>query len=138
MPPFAAAYLGSAAVMLVLDIIWLTLAVPRIYQPALGNLLADKPNLAVAGVFYLIYVIGVVVFAVLPAVEARSWLQALGMGALLGLVAYGTYDFTNLATLRDWPLQLSIIDVCWGIFLTATAALGGYAVVNWLAASPAS
>jgi uncharacterized membrane protein len=135
MPPFAAAYIGSAAAMLVLDSIWLTLAVPRIYKPALGGLLADKPNLAVAGVFYLLYVIGVVVFAVLPAVETRSWVQALGMGALLGLVAYGTYDFTNLSTLRHWPLTLSLIDVCWGVLLTAISAAAGYAVTSRLASS---
>ena len=81
MPPFAYRLprLGRCA-MLVLDIIWLTLAVPRIYKPALGDLLADKPNLAVAGVFYLLYVVGVVVFAVLPALETRSWLQAAGTG----------------------------------------------------------
>ena len=133
MPPFAIAYIGSALVMLALDIVWLSLAVPRIYKPALGDLLADKPNLAVAGVFYLLYVVGVVVFAVLPALETRSWLQAAGMGALLGLVAYGTYDFTNLSTLRNWPLALSLIDVCWGIALTATAALAGYLATQWLA-----
>src|SRR5690349_4621246 len=76
MPPYVLAYLGSAAAMLVLDIVWLTLAVPRLYQPALGQLLADKPNLTVAGVFYLLYLVGVVVFAVLPALDARSWLHA--------------------------------------------------------------
>ena len=132
MPPFAIAYLGSALVMLALDVVWLSLAVPRLYKPALGDLLADKPNLAVAGVFYLLYVVGVVVFAVLPAVETRSWVQALGMGALLGLVAYGTYDFTNLSTLRNWPLTLSLIDVCWGVVLTAVAALAGYAATTLL------
>ena len=135
MPPFLSAYLGSAAAMLVLDIIWLTLAVPRIYQPALGNLLADKPNLAVAGVFYLLYLIGVVVLAVLPAHGNGSWLQALGLGALLGLVAYGTYDFTNLSTLRGWPLGLSLIDVTWGVVLTGIAALAGYALATSLSGS---
>jgi uncharacterized membrane protein len=135
MPPFAIAYIGSAAVMLVMDIVWLTLAVPRIYKPALGDLLADKPNLPVAGVFYLLYVIGVVVFAVLPAHANGSWLQALGLGALLGLVAYGTYDFTNLSTLRNWPLTLSLIDVCWGVVLTSIAAVAGYLAVQWMAPS---
>lgn len=133
MPPFALAYIGAAVTMLALDAIWLTLAVPRIYQPALGDLLAERPNLPVAGVFYLFYVVGIVVFVVLPAVEARSWLQALLMGGLLGLVAYGTYDFTNLATLRNWPVGLSILDVCWGIVLTGTAAVAGYGVTRWLA-----
>ena len=131
--PFVVAYIASALAMLALDAVWLTLAVPRIYRPQLGNLLADQPNLAVAGVFYLLYVVGIVVFAVMPALESRSLLQALGLGALLGLVAYGTYDFTNLATLRNWPTALSIIDVWWGIALTAVAATAGYAAANWLA-----
>lgn len=135
MPAFAVAYLASAVVMLALDAVWLTLAVPRIYRPQLGDLLSDKPNLAVAGVFYLLYVVGVVVFAVLPALETRSFLQALGAGALLGLVAYGTYDFTNLATLRSWPVALSLIDVCWGIALTAVTAAAGYQIAAWLTPS---
>ncbi len=136
MPAFATAYLGSAAAMLVMDIIWLTTMVPLIYRPALGDMLADPPNLWVAAVFYLVYVVGVVVFAVLPALSQQNWLVALGAGALLGLVAYGTYDFTNLSTLKNWPVSLSLIDVCWGIFLTATTATAGYFVANWL--SPAS
>lgn len=135
MPPFAIAYLAAAGVMLVLDAIWLTTMVPRLYQPALAEHIAERPNFAYAGAFYLLYVVGIVVFAVLPALEARSLVQALGLGALLGLVAYGTYDFTNLSTLRNWPLGLSLIDVAWGTVLTAAAAAGAYAVTNWL--SPA-
>lgn len=72
------------------------------------------------------------VFAILPALEARSWFTALGFGALLGLVAYGTYDFTNLSTLRNWPLALSLIDVAWGTVLTGVTALGGYWTARWL------
>ena len=138
MPPFAIAYLAAAAAMLVLDAIWLSTMVPRIYQPALGDLIADKPNFAVAGVFYLLYLVGVVVFAVLPALETRSLLHALGMGALLGAVAYGTYDFTNLSTLRNWPVGLSFIDVAWGTVLTAVVATTGYAVTNWLVPATAA
>lgn len=134
MPPFLVAYLGSAAALIVMDAIWLTLAVPRLYQPALGDLLAPQPNFAVAAVFYLLYLVGVVVFAVLPGVEANSLWRALGMGALLGLVAYGTYDFTNLSTLRNWPVGLSLIDVCWGVVLTGTAATVGYLAVSWFGA----
>lgn len=136
MPAFASAYIGSALAMLVLDIIWLTTMVPRVYKPALGDLLADPPNLWVAGVFYLLYVVGVVVFVVLPALGQQNWLMALGAGALLGLVAYGTYDFTNLSTLRNWPVGLSLIDVAWGTALTAATATAGYFVASWL--SPAA
>lgn len=132
MPPFAVAYLASAATMLLLDAVWLTVAVPRLYRPQLGNLLSDQPNLAVAAIFYLLYVVGIVVFVVLPAAESGSWSTALGLGALLGLVAYGTYDFTNLATLRGWPVMLSFLDVAWGILLTATAAIAGYWATTWL------
>jgi uncharacterized membrane protein len=135
MPPFAIAYLGAAAAMLVLDAIWLTLAVPRLYQPQIGHLLAAQPNLGIAAVFYLFYVVGIVVFAVLPAHAGGSWLTALGLGALLGLVAYGTYDFTNMATLRDWPLGITVIDVIWGTFLTATAATAGWFALRLFAAS---
>lgn len=132
MPPALVGYAGAAITMLVLDAIWLTTMVPRLYQPQLGSLLAERPNLAVAGVFYLLYLVGVVVFAILPALEARSWFTALGFGALLGLVAYGTYDFTNLSTLRNWPLALSLIDVAWGMVLTSVTALGGYWTARWL------
>ena len=132
MPTFVIAYGAAALTMLVLDVIWLSQAVPRIYKPQLGDLLADQPNFAVAGVFYLVYLVGVVVFAILPAIDKQSWLQALTMGGLLGLVAYGTYDFTNLATLRGWPLGLSLIDVAWGVVLTATVSVAGYMAVRWL------
>jgi len=135
MPAFLSAYIGSAAAMLVLDAIWLTTMVPIVYKPALGDLIADPPNFVVAGVFYLVYLIGVVVFAVLPALNQQNWLMALGAGALLGLVTYGTYDFTNLSTLKNWPVTLSLIDVCWGIALTAVTATVGYFVASWL--SPA-
>lgn len=133
MPTFVIAYGAAALTMLVLDVIWLSQAVPRIYKPQLGDLLAEQPNFAIAAVFYLVYLIGVVVFAILPAVDKGSWTQALLMGGLLGLVAYGTYDFTNLATLRGWPLGLSLIDVVWGVVLTATVSTAGYLAVRWFA-----
>lgn len=135
MPPFFVAYLGAAAGLIVLDAIWLTLAIPHIYQPALGDLLAPQPNFLVAAVFYLLYLVGIVVFAVLPAAETKSLMHAIGAGALLGLVAYGTYDFTNLSTLRNWPVGLSLIDVAWGTFLTGTAAAIGFFAVSRFAPS---
>lgn len=132
MPAYLSAYLGSAVAMLVLDAIWLATMVPLLYKPLLGDMLADPPNLLVAALFYLLYVVGVVAFAVLPALSQQNWLMALGAGALLGLVAYGTYDFTNLSTLRNWPLTLSLVDVCWGVVLTGIAATAGYFAANWL------
>lgn len=129
--PFAIAYGATAVAFFALDFIWLSLAVPRLYKPLLGTLLRDSPNLPVAATFYLVYVAGLVVFAVLPAASAGSWLMALGLGALLGLVAYGTYDFTNLSTIRDWPLMVSLVDLAWGVSVSAAAALFGYAVLKF-------
>lgn len=123
------AYLGSGVVMAVLDAVWLTAVGPRLYRPAIGELLAPQPNLRVAVLFYLIYVGGIVFLAVTPALRDGSALRAAVSGAVLGLVAYATYDLTNQATLRVWPAHLTLIDLAWGTCVTAAAALGGY----WLA-----
>ncbi len=131
MPAPVLAYIATAVAFFALDFVWLSLAVPRLYKPLLGTLLRDSPNLPVAAAFYLVYVVGLVVFAVLPAASAGSWLTALGLGALLGLVAYGTYDFTNLSTMRDWPLMVSVVDLAWGITVSAIAALAGYAALSF-------
>lgn len=130
MPPAIIAYAATAVVFFALDFVWLSLAVSRLYKPLLGTLLRDSPNLPVAAAFYLVYVVGLVVFAVLPSAAAGSWLMALGLGALLGLVAYGTYDFTNLSTLNNWPLMVTLVDLAWGVSVSAVAALGGYAAVK--------
>lgn len=127
---YATAYAATAVAFFALDFIWLSTATPRLYQPLLGTLLAPQPSLMIAAAFYIFYVVGLVVFAVLPAANAGSWLMALGLGALLGLVAYGTYDITNLATLRDWPLAVSLIDLAWGTFVSASAAFAGYWVLR--------
>ena len=123
------AYLGCGVVMAVFDAVWLTTVGPRLYRPAIGELLAPEANLRVAAVFYVVYVAGIVFLAVLPAIREGSALRAVTSGAMLGLVAYATYDLTNQATLRVWPLHITLIDVAWGTFVTAAAALGGY----WLA-----
>ena len=132
---YAAAYVASAVVFLALDFVWLSAASRFLYKPKLGNLLADNPNLGVAALFYLFYVVGVVILVVSPAEAARSWLLALGLGAVLGFVAYGTYDFTNLATIRDWPAVVSFVDLAWGTFVTAVASLAGYFAARWMAGS---
>jgi uncharacterized membrane protein len=130
MPNFAIAYLASAAVFFALDFVWLSVATRILYRPMLGDLLADNPNLVVAAAFYLVYLVGLVVFTVLPAAHSGSWLQAIGLGALLGLVAYGTYDFTNLSTIRNWPAMVSVVDLAWGTTVSAIAALAGYSAVK--------
>ena len=127
---YATAYAATALIFFALDFAWLAIATERLYRPMIGSLLAPEPSLAIAGMFYVFYVVGLVVFAVMPAVNAGSWIMALGLGALLGLIAYGTYDITNLSTLRDWPVMVTVIDIAWGTFVSATAALAGYFAVR--------
>lgn len=121
--------------MLVLDGIWLSLATNRLYRPQLGNLLADGFRLAPAAVFYLLYVAGIVVLAVAPALSAERWTVALSRGLALGLIAYATYDLTNQATLRSWSAIVTVVDMGWGTILTGVAATTGYFAARWIATS---
>lgn len=123
---YATAYAATAVVFFGIDFVWLSTISTSFYRNRIGSLLLDQPNLGVAGLFYLVYVAGIVHFAVMPAVQGTNWATALVNGALLGLVAYGTYDMTNLATLKNWSVSVSVVDVIWGISLTATAATCGY------------
>lgn len=116
------AYAVAALVMAGLDFIWLSLTVDPLYHRALGAVLAEKPYMPAAVVFYLIYVLGIVIFAVWPGLESGDWRMALIRGAAFGFFAYATYDLTNLATLKVWSLKISLIDMAWGTFLTGTAA----------------
>ncbi len=120
------AYVATALAFCALDFAWLGLVAPAFYKAQLGPLLLAKPNLAPALIFYVLYVAGLVIFCVMPGVEAASWLKAGALGALFGLVAYATYDLSNLATLRDWTTRLSIVDMCWGSAASAVAATFGY------------
>lgn len=126
---YAIAYVATAIVFFGADFIWLSRMTSAFYRPRMGSLLLDQPNLGAAGLFYLVYVAGVVHLAVVPAVNSGSWTTALVSGAILGLVAYGTYDMTNLATIKNWSLSLSVVDMAWGTVLTAIAASGGYFAV---------
>jgi uncharacterized membrane protein len=128
----AALYGITAAAFFALDFVWLSTATSRIYKPMLGDLLAEKPQLAVAAVFYLIYVVGILVFAVLPGLQDGAVLGALWRGALFGLLAYATYDLTNMSTLRDWPWQISVIDMVWGTTLNGLVAVAGFYAGRWL------
>jgi uncharacterized membrane protein len=120
-------YAATLVVMLALDSVWLSLTVPALYQPRLAEFLRPDPDLVAAILFYLLYAAGAVVFAVGPARD-RSAIVALGHGAFLGVVAYGTYDLTNQATLRGWPTLITVLDIVWGAFLTGTAA----AAASWI------
>lgn len=131
---YAIAYAATAVVFFGLDFVWLSTISTNFYRSRIGILLLDQPNFGVAGLFYLVYVAGIVHLAVTPAVNGASWATALFNGALLGLVAYGTYDITNLATLKNWSVAVSIVDMIWGIALTATAATCGYFFTAWMLA----
>lgn len=123
---YAVSYVATAVVFFGLDFVWLSTISTSFYRSRIGTLLLEQPNLGVAGLFYLVYIAGIVHFAAMPAVNGGSWATALVNGALLGLVAYGTYDMTNLATLKNWSVSVSVVDMMWGIALTATAATCGY------------
>jgi uncharacterized membrane protein len=116
---YAATFLTLAA----LDAAWLGVVAKTLYRDAMGQLLAPAVNIGAAAAFYLLYPIGLVVFAVLP--SGGDWLRALVLGALFGLFCYGTYDITNLAILKDWPLGLTFVDIAWGAAVSAAAALAG-------------
>jgi uncharacterized membrane protein len=120
-------FLVVAAAFAVIDAIWLKLMNP-FYRRHVGDLLADKPHLGYAVVFYVMYIAGIVFFALRPALDGGSWLTAVGFGATLGAFAYATYDLTNAATLKTWPLQLVVADVLWGSALTGLSTLAGWLV----------
>jgi len=116
-------YLAALACLLLFDGPWLALMGPRFYTPRLGHLLSASPQWWAVAAFYSIYALGIVVLVVQPARQlGASAVAVFFSGALLGLVAYGTYDLTNQATLRDWPLGVTIVDLMWGSLLTGTAS----------------
>jgi uncharacterized membrane protein len=126
-------FIASGVGFLVCDVAWLSFAAGRIYRPRLGSLLRDDFALVPAVLFYGIYISGILLFAVAPALESGRWTTALGRGAALGFFAYATYDLTNQATLRGWSAMVTVIDLAWGTVLTGTAALAGFAAMRWLA-----
>lgn len=116
---FIKLYALSMVSIIGLDSLWLTKISPKLYKEQIGHLMADKPNLPAAGLFYIIYILGLVVFVVQPAVDKGSVLYAATRGALFGLVAYATFDLTSLAVLKNWPLKITLIDLTWGAVLTS-------------------
>lgn len=117
------AYVSAAVAFGALDFLWLSSAAPRLYRPAIGELMADEVRWVPAVLFYALYLLGVTVLVILPALRAERIVRVAWTGALFGLVAYATYDLTNQATLRVWPTYLTVIDLAWGAFATATASV---------------
>ncbi|MCB1419593.1 MAG: DUF2177 family protein [Notoacmeibacter sp.] len=130
MKTWLTAYAAVAVAFFALDFAWLSQMAGTFYRERIGVFLADSPNIPAAAVFYFLYVFGIVWFAVAPALDAGSWTKALVSGALFGLLAYATYDLTNMATLKQWPLSLTVVDMAWGAFATGVAATIGYWVTR--------
>ena len=123
---FLKAWAGAAALLLIVDAIWLGLVARGFYVRQLGDLMLESPNLAVAALFYVMYSAAVVILASGAAARSGSLQDALLLGAILGFAAYGTYDITNLATLKNWPLVMSLVDIAWGTVLTAAVSAVGF------------
>ncbi|GAM16060.1 DUF2177 family protein [Mesobacillus selenatarsenatis] len=110
-------------IFLVLDSVWLGLISPSLYKEQIGHLLAPEVNWIAAALFYILFIAGLVYFAVKPAIQGDSWKTAVKNGAFFGLVCYATYDLTNQATIRDWPLMITAIDLMWGTFICGISSL---------------
>jgi uncharacterized membrane protein len=123
MKSFFIGYCAALATLAVLDMLWLGVVSREFYKARLGDLLRDRPNWPVAVLFYLILALGIAVF---PAAAGGSWLSAALHGALFGFVVYAAYDVTNLATLRGWPVAISVVDLAWGTVATAAASVAAY------------
>jgi uncharacterized membrane protein len=122
MREYIIAYFVALVIMAAMDFTWFSIAADPIYQRSLGPILADKVNYAAAVAFYLIYALGVIIFAVKPGLDGGIWWTALLRGAMFGFFAYATYDLTNFATLKVWPLRVCLIDIAWGVFITGAVS----------------
>lgn len=127
-------YLLTAAVFFAVDLVWLGTVADAFYQRHLGHLLADRVNWTAAVLFYAVYIAGIVVFVLAPALRERSPVRKVAVtGGLLGLLCYATFDLTNLALIRDWPAVVAAVDIAWGTFLTGTVAAVTYAILRRVA-----
>jgi uncharacterized membrane protein len=126
------AYAATFITFALVDSLWLGVIARGWYRDAMGHLMAASPNWWAAGAFYLLYPAGLLIFAVLP--SGGDWPKALALGALFGVFAYGTYNLTNLAVLRDWPLALTALDMAWGAALSAAGAAAGALALRWISA----
>lgn len=127
---FIKIYAIALPVFFALDMIWLGLVAKNFYRGQIGFLMKSDINWAAAIIFYLLFIIGLVVFVVTPAIEKNSWMHALIFGALFGLITYATYDLTNLATLKEWPLLVTIVDLVWGMVLAASVSTITFLIVH--------
>ncbi len=115
-------YTTAVVTFLALDSVWLGLVAPKFYKKHIGTLMAEKANFVAAGLFYALFIAGLVFFVIEPAVKANSLTVALSRGAFFGLVTYATFDLTSQAVIKDWPWLVTGVDLLWGTFITATVA----------------
>lgn len=127
---FIKLYLIALPVFLVIDMVWLGLVAKGFYSKQIGFLMKTNINWTAAIVFYLVFIVGLVIFVVTPAIDKKSWLQALLLGSLFGLITYATYDLTNLATIKDWPLLVTFVDLVWGTILAASVSVITYLIAT--------
>ena len=125
-------YILTFAVFFIVDMAWLGFVAKDIYKKYLGNLLSDNVNWVAAIIFYLLFVIGIFIFAIMPSVEKNSLHSAIILGALFGFFTYATYDLTNLATLKNWSLNIVFIDIIWGAVLTGIVSTAGFYIVRYM------
>jgi uncharacterized membrane protein len=125
-------YFATLVAFFAIDLIWLGVVARTFYRKHLGFIMAPSPNWLAAIPFYLLFVVGVLVFAVLPGLQANSIRSTVWRAALFGLIAYATYDLTNLATLKDWPLLVTVVDLAWGTVLSTAVGVAGFLAARWL------
>jgi uncharacterized membrane protein len=125
-------YVLTSIVFFAIDMVWLGLLAKNLYRKYLFGLLADQVNWSAAIVFYLLFIVGIFVFVILPAVEKNSLFTAVWLGAFFGIITYATYDLTNLATLKNWPLPIVFIDIAWGAVLTSLVSMAGFGIHKWI------
>ncbi len=138
MQKILAAYGAVLVAIVALDALWLGVVAKPLYRNAIGHLMADEPRWWAGALFYVIFAIGLMMFVVLPVGATAGWGKTALTAGLFGFFAYATYDLTNLATLKQWPLGLSLIDLAWGSTVSAVAATAGKAMLQWLGAGAAT
>jgi uncharacterized membrane protein len=124
----AGTYVITLLIFFAIDLVWLGLVAKNFYRQHIGHLMSADVNWVAAATFYLVYIAGIVLFAIKPAFETGSAARALAYGAVFGFIAYATYDLTNQATMKDWPVLVTVVDLAWGTVLTAAVAYLSYQV----------
>jgi len=127
---FITLYLIALPVFLAIDMVWLIFVAKNFYAQQIDILMKTEINWSAAIIFYLLFIVGLVVFVITPALEKNSWSHALIYGALFGLVAYATYDLTNLATMKNWPVLITIVDLAWGMTVAASVSIVTYFIAT--------